>query len=271
MSKPEPVIRLYGKTLLVAPHPDDEIIGAWTLLVNDMIDEVVFLSYREGIEYSAQLHGFKYQVLSNAFELDKINFNAYDNVLVPHPLDHHPEHRIATIRVQSLFDGNIYYYSTDMNIPWAVKPLGKHAETKYQDLISCYPSQKSEADVNHYWWMFEGITSYPSLPKITVEYYFLGYHRYPESERKYLRFKHQHLFKVLVELSVYHLYRDVEFHDLRDKLKEIIDTTVFPDTASVEQMAEIIWTKLKRQYGTYIRVYVCEEGNMCGAYGDPLW
>jgi len=265
--------------VIVAPHPDDEVIGCWTLLRSGAIDRVIYYTRTrtDEIRRTAKYFGFEAIIPDNDQHFKNIVasiINDVDKIYVPHPMDHHPDHRRVTFLIQSLYSRQqIMYYSVDMNLPWAIKPLGIDAHSKYYDLITCYPSQQKEFDVNHHWWLFEGITPYPSIPKITVEVPFMGYHKYPDApeNRKYLRYAHQHVFTAKIIMDVAHLNRWVEFHDLREQVLKIIHSANIPVTASTEEIAGIIWDYLKKLYSTYIFVCVCEEGNLCGCYGDPLW
>lgn len=47
-----------------------------------------------------------------------------------------------------------------------------------------------------------------------------GFHRWPDAppRRAYLRARHRHLFHVRVTVDVLHDDRDVEFHDLQDRI-----------------------------------------------------
>ncbi len=266
--------------LIIAPHPDDEIIGCWRLLREGKVNYVAYVfidKARENEIFRAmEKYGFK-AILIKKFSVEELKevISRADEVYVPHPYDHHPQHRLVRLMSESVafeLGVKLMYYSTDMNVPWAIEALNyDDAMKKLEDLQECYPSQESEFLVNHHWWLFEGVTPYPTPPIVHVETAFLGYHYFPGSKREYLAKRHQHLFTVKVDVLVNNLNREVEFHDLRDKLQEIISEASYPETASVEMMAKYFWSKLKGLYLTEIRVCVCEEGNLCGCYGDPLW
>lgn len=53
---------------------------------------------------------------------------------------------------------------------------------------------------------------------------FVGFHCWPDApeRRAYLAHRHRHLFKVCVKMSVTHDEREVEYHDLKDAVDDIV-------------------------------------------------
>jgi len=106
---------------------------------------------------------------------------------------------------------------------------------------------------------------------IEVELYYLGYHQWKEAppHRAYLEPKHQHMFKITARLSVTHLDRDIEFHDLRDFLWDELHKFKFE--GSCEMMAEKLFRILTQRYKNHkISVVVEEEGGLKGKYGNVV-
>lgn len=77
-----------------------------------------------------------------------------------------------------------------------------------------------------------------------------GWHRWPNASRRrdYLEGLHRHLFHVRVEIGVSGSDREIEFHDLLEDVKSILDT--FPlrkescSSLSCEQLAEKLISRL---------------------------
>ena len=108
---------------------------------------------------------------------------------------------------------------------------------------------------------------------IEVELAWLANHSWPNApdHREYLKPLHQHMWEIKVRVSVGHLDRDVEFHDLRDEVWKIIRETNFNN--SCEGIAKDIYEQLKGDvyYPVHkVAVWVGEEGNVRGKYGEVV-
>lgn len=110
---------------------------------------------------------------------------------------------------------------------------------------------------------------------IEVELYYLAYHGWKQAppHREYLKPDHQHLFKITVRMSVTHGERQVEFHDLRDRVWEMLknfDKNKLLNN-SCENNARNIFVALKQIYKKHlISVVFAEEGGLKGAYGHRI-
>lgn len=271
-----------GLVLIVAPHPDDEVIGCWSVIRDFMgshsHDLVIACVNPESEERKREfMNVVKIIGCDGLIGLDEALSIAKDAdvVFVPHPLDNHPHHKWVTTSFQmSGISGKLRYYSTEMNVWWALKSL-EDWKDKMRFLIEHYPSQKEEFMANRHWLHFEAITEHPSPPLIEVSLSFLGYHNWVNAplKRRYLSFRHQHVFTVIVRALAFGLDRELEFHDLRDKVWSIIQVNSGRwdlNGYSVEAMARDIYYKLKSKGIKWVKVGVCEEGNLCGWYGDPI-
>jgi len=58
--------------------------------------------------------------------------------------------------------------------------------------------------------------------ELTITFQNHGVHRYPEAERKDIREDHLHMFGFSVQFEVSHLDREIEWLDLRDKLRQAL-------------------------------------------------
>lgn len=86
---------------------------------------------------------------------------------------------------------------------------------------------------------------------IVIKTQFEGKHQYisAPSQVEFLRNIHRHLFYVVVELSVYHDDRELEFICVKTTLNEFLNSNPFGITTSCEQMADAICRFLIEKYG----------------------
>jgi hypothetical protein len=93
---------------------------------------------------------------------------------------------------------------------------------------------------------------YSRTRTIFVTHQFIGFHRWPDAppSRAYLASLHRHLFKIRLTIVVAHNDRELEYHDVQDRLVDFIEggTDLFNagyDGWSCELVAETIvdWAK----------------------------
>lgn len=108
-----------------------------------------------------------------------------------------------------------------------------------------------------------------------------GLHSWPAATgaRQYLRFPHRHIFGIKVETSVSHDDRQIEFHDLQDRIGEIVlqmsgragnGELVDFGNRSCEAIAREIGVELATMFKQSFRVTVDEDGE-CGATVDTVF
>lgn len=108
---------------------------------------------------------------------------------------------------------------------------------------------------------------------VEVELPFFGTHSWPGApeHRSYLRPKHQHVWEIKVRISVSHLERDVEFHDLRRKIWDLLHELDMDSSTSCEGFAKQIYERLKEYYPqNRVAVWFGEEGNVRAKYGEVV-
>ncbi len=151
-----------SRTIIVAPHPDDEIIGCYSYLINNRCDIIYTSSidsYRKKETENLSIHlGKEYigdQIYNSEIPDELIQMeNLY---LFPDPINEiHPDHRRqGHIGEEFIRDGfDVIFYSTIMNVAWV--NLQKQFENKKLLLNKCYPSQKSLWKYEHKYFLFEG-------------------------------------------------------------------------------------------------------------------
>lgn len=93
---------------------------------------------------------------------------------------------------------------------------------------------------------------------------FEGWHAWPAAPepRAYLATPHRHLFKVLVELEVFHDDREIEFHDLLDFVRSLLPGPNL-GAQSCEMMAKSLGHSIRSRWpGRDCLVSVSEDGEV---------
>lgn len=164
---------------VIAPHPDDEIIGMWSALVYYKAQRLVQPDYRVTVGYcdvtspergaeidtAAQLFGFE-----KAIRLPEESLEGFIDALVAREVhgpvwapdnawDHHPLHKLVgtfTRHACRAHTKRFGTYSVDMNTPYLRELPDKDKATKLNALETCYPSQASLWQSDHKYFLFEG-------------------------------------------------------------------------------------------------------------------
>jgi hypothetical protein len=146
-----------NETIIIAPHPDDEIIGCYEVLKSGVTPIVLFspttkqreneaLKLKEHVELRAVF--FCQNIPSDL--LDKSNTFYFPNpVHEIHPL-HREKGMVGEILLRNGFD--VIFYSTEMNYP--AKYECKDPLDKRNLLNTIYTSQQSLWENDHKYWLF---------------------------------------------------------------------------------------------------------------------
>jgi hypothetical protein len=146
--------------VIVAPHPDDELIGNYELIVYKKINPIIVytsdidpdrkqecLSLPNYVEVKGQL--FCKEVPTNLLTPNV-------TIFFPDPVSEiHPEHRRCGSRGEELarHGVNVIFYSTNMNVPYLHEV--KDFKQKRHLLEKVYPSQKNLWKTENKYFLFE--------------------------------------------------------------------------------------------------------------------
>ena len=163
--------------VIIAPHPDDEIIGAYETLIKhraiiiytELIDEnrkEETLNLKEHFDVKAQMY---------LRQVPGILLKKENTFYFPDPIyEIHPAHRLMGMVGESFARSgfNVIFYSTNMTAPYIHEV--RNPEDKEEVLTECYPSQKKLWEFEKKYILFEGYckwffdTEVPNDQDITI-------------------------------------------------------------------------------------------------------
>ncbi len=150
------------KGIIIAPHPDDEIIGCYRLIKQGAVSQIVY--WGKGLSEERRQEALRFCsdfCLNPTFIYD---FN--DLLTLPDPLfvalpaltDYHPLHRAITsfcyLFLASRFP--LIEYTTTMQVSWIEELTPQEQQEKRAWLDRYYPSQRTLWEKAWQYWLFEG-------------------------------------------------------------------------------------------------------------------
>jgi len=147
--------------IIIAPHPDDEIIGCYSILKSSKVYPIVI--------YTSELpeHRLKEtQKLASHFKIrDQLyltqipdKYIKKENIFYfPDPIyETHPDHRVqgSVGELMARSGYNVMFYSTNMQAPY-IHEINASSKKK-KALNDIYPGQKSLWEFDHKYFLFEG-------------------------------------------------------------------------------------------------------------------
>jgi len=152
-----------GENIIIAPHPDDEVIGCYSLLADKKIQRVIYGDHDSKVRdvldaVPIEAHDFfcfQYEV-GNVEALAPY-MGCGNNFLFPDPyFEVHPDHRYwGAIGEGMLRSGeNVIFYSVNMQAPY-IRKVGNPSH-KVHCLNLLYPSKADLWKYEHKYFLFEG-------------------------------------------------------------------------------------------------------------------
>jgi len=144
------------KSIIIAPHPDDEIIGMYEILVKERCTIFYTESVNETRRKEAEILKFC-ELVENQYFSDNIPGEMEARFYFPDPyFEVHPAHRKwGAIGERMLRMGyDVIFYSTQMSAPYIHEV--KESDKKMDLLNMIYSSQKSLWEYDHRYFLFEG-------------------------------------------------------------------------------------------------------------------
>uniref|UniRef100_A0A7C3WMV8 PIG-L family deacetylase n=1 Tax=Dictyoglomus turgidum TaxID=513050 RepID=A0A7C3WMV8_9BACT len=150
------------KFVIIAPHPDDELIGCFTLFQKRLVKKVYYilsdLKRRVNAEILGKEWGFSTEFLTfDEFFKKKLVFQFDEICLVPDILDRHPLHKAVSV-ISKAKNYPLGYYTTEMNTGYVRELTKKDQKLKKKMLDKYYPTEKSLWQYDWKYFLFEGIT-----------------------------------------------------------------------------------------------------------------
>jgi hypothetical protein len=151
------------EVIIVAPHPDDEIIGCYSILKNKDLSPIII--YTENVsnerrEEALKLKDFIPNIKIQLFQktIPGHFLSPFNTYYFPDPTyEFHPAHRMSGATGEIFLREmkyNIIFYSINMQAPYIFEVKDK--ENKKELLDEVYPSQKSLWESNAKYYLFEG-------------------------------------------------------------------------------------------------------------------
>lgn len=256
--------------LVVAPHADDELLGCGALLLSGMVNTVFYplhMSTKRRTEalVLAEALGYEARFWDSA-EVPSRNTRL---VLVPSPLDRHPEHQEALNAALHLtFPGEVQFgeYAVAGRAPYCADTVNAEWHRSKRDLFdAAFPSQK-RAGLDDRFFKLEGYSALIGGASVTVTCHEVGFHCWPEApgDYAYLAAPHRHLFGCRVTVhDLYNEDRQLEYHAIQKTVQEWLHAVLTDESEpdhSCEAMARRIALMARVEFGHRVTVRVDEDG-----------
>jgi len=245
--------------LLIAAHPDDEILGVGTLLRED-VEAVIFPND------PGQLRLMESESLASVYQYEVFVGEHPEigdrDLLVPSPTERHPEHQAALTWALTLGARleQVYEYSIEKRATYAVPLDSEEVAWKRETFQRFFPSQVATT-LDPAYFLFGGVAPL-APPTISVTFKRIAFHSWDAAppEVGYLAYPHRHVFHVRLSLlDLMHHDRALEFH-LVQTWAEAFAAELFEASMSCEQYARELACAARVRYACATEVEVWEDG-----------
>jgi hypothetical protein len=246
--------------IVLAPHPDDEIIGCYS--VWDQIDLVLYVQqdYRAK-QLSSRPDAMRpmYRSITLA-EIEGIVTTG--TLYIPSQYDYHPLHREVRARAIGLSCKKMFY-SVEMNVPWLEEE--ENPKKKRSLFERMYPEEVDTISKSDKYFLFKSIKPFDEMMWASVKFVRPMIHCWPGAPEQvsHLKNPHRHLFHFQVDVQQYGDDRDVEYLMLSDRVQEWFDAQEWALYTSCEMFARRIKWWLESLFHNpvrKVRVSVYEDG-----------
>ncbi len=163
-----PVELTENQLIIIAPHPDDELIGCWSMLNHSKIKPVIIYTSPNIPEKrkneALRLKEFTRVQVQLFLNNIPTQFLSKENTfLFPDPIyDTHPDHRSAGAVGEDIArkGGNVIFYSTEMNTPYKYALDETNVNQKESLLNNVYSSQSDLWKYEKKYILFEGFNQW---------------------------------------------------------------------------------------------------------------
>jgi len=150
-----------GRSVILAPHPDDEVIGCHRVIRAGLIDAVVYFFEREGQRVKES------QVAASQLGFCPFQWPAMPDdincLFIPMAEEKHQHHLYVYHTAKAIPARQRIYYSVAMNVPHEVLDLDERAG-KRNMLDRFYPSQQKLWENDERYYLFEAYSLSPFAP-----------------------------------------------------------------------------------------------------------
>lgn len=261
---------------ILAPHPDDEIIGCYRILKHKLIDTVFFLNCESEKRKQEAIKSSEYFHFTPVFNMEKVVKyflnNKIDILYAPTIKDYHPVHKYANELARQSKARKKVFYTIEKNTAFEVLNDLEIRDKEFL-LNDIYPSQSLLWKYDKKYILFEGYTEKEYKTKIFIRTEFTGLHYWENCDIKKVGFlKHPHRHHVLIEvvISVKDEEREIEFFMFKRDIDRIIRTLYGADkfikdlgNRSIETVATDIYKVLSKKHpAREIKVIASEDGEV---------
>ncbi len=251
------------KYIILSPHVDDEVIGCYTYLKNNLVTDVYYFYELTDLRAGEATRAATKYNFTPHYNQPLNNIPADAVILLPSIKDSHPHHKMVN-RLGNKLPNAKLYYSVDLDAASNKKVLSAEDQAnKLNDLNILYTSQETLFQSDQSYSLFECITPYDTKRFVWVTFKKEGIHCYPTAPEavRYLRNQHRHMFHFKISIEVFHDDRDIEFIMFKNELHDLYKTDILQlNNKSCEMVAVDIENYILEHYsGRAYSVDVSED------------